>query len=156
MPGRRRISRPLPARVAPRHAGVGPNQKRLFRGTDHGRSVTLDPELFAPAQRGGGWGPFAESFLRLNENAIAKLDASPEVSSSEGGVRLSLVPGGRTGAIPLRSAQTVTLVQAFLSSLGLDGPASGAFSLRLDGRCSQTSWKGLLFQEAGGKYRPGC
>ena len=58
-----------------RHAGAAPEQKRLFRGTDHGRAVTLDPDLFAPAQRGGGWGPFAESFLRMNEKAPAPVVA---------------------------------------------------------------------------------
>ena len=38
------------------------------------------PEVFAPAQRGGGWGPFADSFLRLNEAAIVELGVSPEVA----------------------------------------------------------------------------
>lgn len=95
-----------PARLAPRHAGSAPPQKPLLRATDHGRPVTLDAEAFAPAQRGGGWGPFAESFLRLNEAALARLEVTPEIGSSESGVRLRLVPGGRAGAIPLRSAQT--------------------------------------------------
>ena len=102
----RRSGRRLPARVAPRHAGTAPSQKPLFKAKDHGAGVTLDPEVFAPAQRGGGWGPFAESFLRLNESSLAKLDVKPEIGSSDAGVRVRLVPGGRAGAIPLRSAQT--------------------------------------------------
>lgn len=106
MPPRRKHFRPLPTRVAPRHAGSAPNQKPLVRATDHGRGVPLDAEVFAPAQRGGGWGGFADSFLRLNEAALARLDVSAEVSSSDSGVRLALVPGSRTGAIPLRSAQS--------------------------------------------------
>lgn len=101
-----RRARRLPARVAPRHAGVGPTQRPLFRATDHGRAVTLEADVFAPAQRGGGWGPFAESFLRVNEGALAKLEVTPEISSSDTGVRLRLAPGGRAGAVPLRSAQT--------------------------------------------------
>lgn len=114
MPTRRRARRPLPQRVAPRHAGAAPNQKPLIRATDHGRGVALDPEVFAPAQRGGGWGAFAESFLRLNEKSLARLDVAAEVSSSESGVRLSLVPGSRTGAVPLRSAQTGHVSAGFL------------------------------------------
>jgi len=106
MPARRRAFRRLPARAAPRHAGAGPDQKRLLRASDHGRSVVLDAELFAPAQRGGGWGAFADAFLRLNEKTLAKLDVVLEVTSSESGVRLSLIPGGSAGAVPLRSAQT--------------------------------------------------
>lgn len=111
---RRRSYLPLPKRVAPRHAGAGPRQKPLLRATDHSRGVALDPEIFAPAQRGGGWGAFADSFLRLNEKALARLDVSAEVSSSDSGVRLSLVPGSRTGAIPLRSAQTGHVSAGFL------------------------------------------
>jgi hypothetical protein len=42
----------------------------------------------------------------MNEPALTKLDVRPEIGSSEAGVRLRLVPGGRAGAIPLRSAQT--------------------------------------------------
>ncbi|MFI5299826.1 MAG: hypothetical protein ACHREM_17195 [Polyangiales bacterium] len=68
--------------------------------------MTLTPEAFAPTQRGGGWGPFAESFLRMNEQAFARLDLRAEISSTDQGVRLALAPGGRAGAIPLRSAQT--------------------------------------------------
>jgi hypothetical protein len=42
----------------------------------------------------------------MNEPALTKLDVRPEIASSEAGVRVRLVPGGRAGAIPLRSAQT--------------------------------------------------
>ena len=106
MASRRSGPRRLPARVAPRHAGTGPAQKPLFKATDHGRGVTLAAEVFAPAQRGGGWGPFAESFLRMNESMLTKLDVKAEIGSSDTGVRVRVVPGGRAGAIPLRSAQT--------------------------------------------------
>jgi hypothetical protein len=92
----RRSGRRLPARVAPRHAGAAPSQKPLFKAKDHGAGVTLDPEVFAPAQRGGGWGPFAESFLRMNEPSLAKLDVKPEIGSSDAGVRVdSSLAGAR-------------------------------------------------------------
>jgi hypothetical protein len=106
MASRRSGPRRLPARVAPRHAGAAALQKPLLKATDHGSGVTLQAEFFAPAQRGGGWGPFADSFLRMNEPALTKLDVRPEIGSSDAGVRVRLVPGGRAGAIPLRSAQT--------------------------------------------------
>ena len=102
----RRGARRLPARVAPRHAGSAPQQKQLFKARDYGPGVTLRAEVFAPAQRGGGWGPFAESFLRMNERALSNLEVKAEIGSSESGVRVVLVPGARAGAIPLRSAQT--------------------------------------------------
>lgn len=102
----RKGPRRLPARVAPRHAGAAPQQKQLFKARDHGAGVALRAEVFAPAQRGGGWGPFAESFLRMNERALSALEVRAEIGSSDAGVRVVLVPGGRAGAIPLRSAQT--------------------------------------------------
>lgn len=111
---RQRSYRAHRQRMAPRHPGTTLVQKPLFRATDHGRGVVLDPDVFAPSQRGGGWGPFAESFLRLNEKALARLGVSAEVSSSENGVRLSLVPGSCAGAIPLRSAQTGHVSAGFL------------------------------------------
>ena len=100
-PSRRRVRGPA-LWSAPRLA----DPSRLYHATDHGRPVTLEPERFGPAQRGGGWGPFAESFLRLNEPALAALDVRPEVDATAEGARVRLVPGGRTGAVPLRSAQT--------------------------------------------------
>jgi hypothetical protein len=42
----------------------------------------------------------------MNEASLAKLDVKPEIGSSDAGVRVRLAPGGRAGAIPLRSAQT--------------------------------------------------
>jgi len=68
----------------------------------------------APIQRGGGWGPFVESFLRMNHGALTKLDVSPQIRSAEGGVQLILCPGGHAGAVPLRSAQTGHVAGGFL------------------------------------------
>jgi hypothetical protein len=95
-----------PVRAAPRHAGAAAAQKPLHKGVDHGSPITVDAGPFAPAQRGGGWGPFAESFLRMNEAALTRLDVKIELGPSEAGVRLRLIPGGRAGAVPLRSGQT--------------------------------------------------
>jgi hypothetical protein len=110
----RRGRRPTPARFTPRHAGTAPEQVRLYKATDHGHGTLLPPDAFAPAQRGGGWGPFVESFLRMNEAAFGKLDVSPVVGSAETGVKLTLVPGGRAGAIPLRSSQSGRVAGGFL------------------------------------------
>ena len=100
----RKRRRTLPKSL--RHVGKAPDQKPLYIATDNGRSVVVDPLHFAPPQRGGGWGSFAESFLRTNERALAKLDVSPELTAGASGLQVRLRPGGRAGAIPLRSAQT--------------------------------------------------
>src|SRR5437899_68435 len=93
--------RPLLWRASP-----APQSKRLYRAVDHGAPVPLRLTDFAPPSRTGGWGTFAESFLRLNERALAALDVSARISPGSLEPNVELVPGGRTGAIPLRSAQT--------------------------------------------------
>src|SRR5262252_8203348 len=102
----RKPRRPLLRGAAPRHAGSAARQRPLAKARDHGRAIFIEADGFAPAQRGGGWGPFAESFLRMNEAALAKMDVRAQIGSSDSGVTLSLIPGGRAGAVPLRSAQT--------------------------------------------------
>lgn len=91
-----------------------PEQKRLLSAIDHGPPVVIPPADFTPPQRGGGWGPFAESFTRLNEAALAALDVRIEVVPGPEGVAIRLVPGGRAGAVPLRSAQTGHVAGGFL------------------------------------------
>jgi 5-methylcytosine-specific restriction endonuclease McrBC regulatory subunit McrC len=86
----------------------------LLRAVDHGRPVVVSPELFAPPQRGGGWGNFIEPFIRLNERALRALDVQPEIRTGESGATLALLPGARAGAVPLRSAQTGHVVSGFL------------------------------------------
>ena len=81
-------------------------QQALIPATDHGRPVVVDPANYAPKQQGGGWGPFADRFLRLNESALQALDIQPEVAAGSQGVILRLHPAGRAGAVPLRSAQS--------------------------------------------------
>lgn len=91
-----------------------PQQQKLYSAPDHGRPVTLNPEPFAPPQRGGGWGGFAESFLRMNERALTALDVRAEFGAGADGATIRLHPGGRTGAIPLRSAQTGQISAGFV------------------------------------------
>lgn len=64
------------------------------------------PAGFAPIQREPGWGSFAENFLRLNERALQALDVRMDLMAGSEGAMVRLTPGGRAGAVPLRSAQT--------------------------------------------------
>jgi len=66
--------------------------------------------LFAPAQRDRGWGSFADGFIRANEQTLAQLDCRIDVAAGKDGASLRIVPGGHTGAVPLRSAQTQAVV----------------------------------------------
>jgi hypothetical protein len=109
-------SRPVRAKnkAADRRFGLTATQKPLYSASDHGRSVALRPGDFAPPQREAGWGPFIDSFIRLNETALAALEVRPEIASGESGAMLRLLPGGRAGAIPLRSAQTGQVAGGFV------------------------------------------
>jgi hypothetical protein len=91
-----------------------PQQSPLLYGEDHGDPVTVDPQRFAPEQRGGGWGPFADSFIKFNREALLALDLEVDLTPAGNGLSLRLVPGGRAGAIPLRSAQTGRVVGGFV------------------------------------------
>ncbi len=81
---------------------------------DHGPPVIFGPRAFAPAQRGGGWGPFSETFLRMNEASLRALDVKADLAPGPEGAAVGFVPGGRAGAIPLRSAQTGNVVGGFV------------------------------------------
>lgn len=109
-----RSDRNRPQTIGVRRTSRAPDQKPLYVVDDHGAPVTIAPDRFALPQRGGGWGPFAESFARLNGPALAALDVGIEAVPSADGVTLRLVPGGRAGAIPLRSAQTGHVVAGLL------------------------------------------
>lgn len=97
-----------------RRVPIVPSQKHLYSADDHGRAVVINPENFAPTQRDGGWGPFCEPFLRTNEAALSALDVRAELGASSDGATIRLIPGGRTGAIPLRSAQTGHIAAGFV------------------------------------------
>ncbi len=93
-----------------RRPSPAPEQKQLLVADDHGRPLTLRPEQFAPKQQGGGWGPFTDSFLRANRDALEGLELKPELVGTAQGAVLRLAPGGRAGAVPLRSAHAGQVV----------------------------------------------
>ena len=90
------------------------NQQPLLKAVDHGSPVLLRPAGFAPTQREPGWGSFAESFLRLNERALQALEVRMDLTAGSEGAMVRLTPGGRAGAIPLRSAQTGHVAGGFV------------------------------------------
>src|SRR5262249_48034714 len=111
---RTRAPRAKPAVAGSRRFALTAAQKPLYSASDHGRRVALRAEDFAPPQRESGWGPFVDSFLRMNDAALLALDVRPEMTSGEKGAVLRLAPGGRAGAIPLRSAQTGQVAGGFV------------------------------------------
>jgi McrBC 5-methylcytosine restriction system component len=107
-----------------------------MKAKDHGHPVTLQPSAFARPQRGGGWGSFAESFERINRSALAALDVSIQFGSGPEGATVQLVPGGRTGAVPLRSGQTGHVVGGFLVEPRFGWPGVGQV-------LAETGWHAL-------------
>lgn len=97
-----------------RRAYRAPQQLPLLSGVDHGAAVTVDPLRFAPEQRSGGWGPFADPFIKFNRDALTALDVRIDLAPAVNGYSLRLIPGGRAGAVPLRSAQTGRVVGGFV------------------------------------------
>lgn len=81
-------------------------QKALLVADDHGAALTVSPEHFAPKTQERGWGSFAESFLRTNEQAFRELGIEPRIDAGVAGTVVRLVPGAQAGAMPLRSGQT--------------------------------------------------
>ena len=92
------------------HAFRPPQAKPLLRATDNGPPVRLDPRDFVPHQRERGWGAYVDGFIRANEQALARLDCRVDVAGGPDGTVLRIRPGGNTGAVPLRSAQTQSVV----------------------------------------------
>lgn len=92
---------------------------------DHGPPVVIPPDAFAPAQRGGGWGPFAETFVRFNTTALAALGVQVQFSGETNGPTLRLVPGSRSGAVPLRSPYTGNVVGGFVTRPRFGWPGVG-------------------------------
>lgn len=104
--GRQRRPRSRFRGMTYRASPVATTQKPLLTAVDHGRPVTVNPGIFSPPQRGGGWGSFSEIFLRMNEASLSALDVVGDLAPASEGVSVRLTPGGRAGAVPLRSAQT--------------------------------------------------
>lgn len=97
-----------------RRSVVEPLQKHLLVGVDHGTPIEVSPHIFGVSQRGGGWGAFAQSFIRMNEATLNALDTKAELAPSSDDAVLRLIPGSRAGAIPLRSAQTGRVCGGFV------------------------------------------
>ncbi len=108
----------MPSRKAPgrgrrswvRHAFRPPEAKPLLHGTDNGPPIRVDPRYYAPPQRDRGWGAFVDGFIRANEQALGRLDCGVDVAGGPEGAVVRIKPGGHTGAVPLRSAQTLSVV----------------------------------------------
>jgi len=90
-----------------------PQQGRLYRAEDNGPGIELDPAVFG-GQNEEGWGRAYDSFRRLNEDAFTALGVIPRFESKAQGPVLTLCPGGRAGAIPLRSATTGHVVAGYV------------------------------------------
>ena len=112
--GSRKVNQGRWAAARYRRRFQAPEQRRLFSATDNGGPTTIPPGPFAPPSREPGWGAYAESFVRLNEAALGALDARLEVFASADGAPVRVVPGGRVGAVPLRSAQTGHVAGGFI------------------------------------------
>jgi hypothetical protein len=69
----------------------------------------------------------------MNRRALEALDVKPEVSGGPDGVVLRFAPGGRAGAIPLRSAQTGHVVGGFVVRPRFGWPGVGRI-------LSETGW----------------
>jgi hypothetical protein len=111
-----------------------PEQRRLYRTTDHGNPVAIQPGQFAPQQRYPGWGAFAELFVRFNRDTLTRLDVHIEISEGGEGTVIRLVPGGHAGAVPLRSALTGRVVGGLVVLPRFDWSGIGSV-------LSRTGWK---------------
>jgi hypothetical protein len=80
--------------------------KPLMIADDHGPALTVSPDHFAPKTQDRGWGAFAETFLRTNDQAFRELQIEPRVEAGATGSVVRLIPGALAGAMPLRSGQT--------------------------------------------------
>lgn len=100
--------------AAGRTRSTVPQQAPLYRAVDNGPAITVSPQFFAPPQRSGGWGSYADAFLKFNQSAFEALEIHAEVHADPGGFAIRLLPGGKAGAVPLRSAQTGRVVGGLL------------------------------------------
>ncbi|MFZ5825375.1 MAG: 5-methylcytosine restriction system specificity protein McrC [Bacillota bacterium] len=99
--------------AAGRTKRVAPQQLPLYTLVDHGPPGTVTPNAFV--KKGDAeWGAFGDSFLRFNEAALRALDVQAEPQTGAKGLAIRLTPGGRAGAVPLRSAQTGRVVGGLL------------------------------------------
>ena len=82
-----------------------PRTRPLYTGVDHGPPVALSADVLLHGSR-DGWSGLADRFQGLNRAALDALDVQLRLDSNLTGSRLHVIPGGRAGAVPLRSPIT--------------------------------------------------
>jgi hypothetical protein len=82
-----------------------PKTRPLYSAVDNGHPVTLPADVLLRGSR-DGWGGLADRFQTLNRIALDALDVTLQLDSNLTGTRLHVIPGGRAGAVPLRSPIT--------------------------------------------------
>ena len=85
----------------------------LYSAVDHGHPIALPADVLLRGSR-DGWGGLADRFQSLNRTGFDALDVQLRLDSSLTGSRLHVIPGGRAGAIPLRSPITGEVVAGLL------------------------------------------
>lgn len=107
MPSSSRSRRARPrARVRLSDFGIAsaPRSQTLFRATDGGRRIRIEPHAFIPDSRTPGWGNHVDSFLARNNSAFRALEIEPTVSADREGIHLEIRTSLKAGAVPLISA----------------------------------------------------
>ena len=82
-----------------------PTTRPLYSSVDHGHPIALSADVLLRGSR-DGWGGLADRFQSLNRVALDALDVQLRLDSNLTGSRLHVIPGGRAGAVPLRSPIT--------------------------------------------------
>ena len=90
-----------------------PTTRPLYSSVDHGHPIPLSADVLLRGSR-DGWGGLADRFESLNRVALDALDAQVRLESNLTGSRLYVIPGGRAGAVPLRSPITGEVVAGLL------------------------------------------
>jgi hypothetical protein len=100
------------ARHRPRRLKA-PTTRPLYAGVDHGHSIALSADVLLRGSR-DGWSGLADRFQSLNRVALDALGVQLRLDSNLNGSRLHVIPGGRAGAVPLRSPITGEVVAGLL------------------------------------------
>jgi hypothetical protein len=85
----------------------------LLCGVDHGYPIRLPADVLLHGSR-DGWDALADRFQSLNRVALDALDLQLRLDSDLTGSRLHVIPGGRAGAVPLRSPITGAVAAGLL------------------------------------------
>jgi hypothetical protein len=96
---------PPAARRDRRQTPKAPAIRPLYSGVDHGHPIALSSDVLLHGSR-DGWSGLADRFQNLNRTALEALDVQLRLDANLTGSRLHVIPGGRAGAVPLRSPIT--------------------------------------------------